>query len=142
MKEYRLEDISVGMTESFEKAITIEMEDSFRRICGDENPLHREDDFAKTISGERFERHVSFGMLTASLYSTFAGMYMPGKYSLIHSFEELSFMKPVYAGDTLTVEGTVVDKDEDLKMIRVKVKMKNQAGTTVSRAKMKILVLK
>ena len=81
-------------------------------------------------------------MLTASLYSTMAGMYLPGKYSLIHSFDELSFMSPVYAGDELTVQGTVTDKNEELKLIMLKVAIRNQDNKVVSRAKMKVLVMK
>lgn len=142
MNEYTLADIEVGMKASFSKVITREMEDSFRVISGDENPLHKDDEFAGQISNGRFERHVSFGMLTASLYSTIAGMYLPGKYSLIHSFDELSFLKPVFAGDELTVEGEVTDKDEALKLIRLKVTIKNGNNKVVSRAKMKVLVMR
>ena len=81
-------------------------------------------------------------MLTASLYSTVAGMYLPGKYSLIHSFEELSFTKPVFVGDDLTVEAEVTDKEIALKLIRLKVTIKNQNSKLVSKAKMKVLVMK
>ena len=81
-------------------------------------------------------------MLTASLYSTLAGMYLPGKYSLIHSFEELSFLKPVFAGDLLAVTGEVCEKVEAFRLIRVKAVIRNQHGYAVSRARMKILVLK
>lgn len=142
MNEYTFEEIEVGMSVSFKKIITKEMEASFRVITGDENPLHKDDDFAFEISGESFKGHVTFGMLTASFYSTVAGMYLPGKYSLIHSFDEISFMKPVFAGDELTVNAEVIDKDEALKMIRLKIIIKNQDDKKVSRAKMKVLVMK
>lgn len=141
MNEYTLSDIEAGMKVSFSKTITREMEDSFRIISGDDNPLHRDDEFARQVSNGRYEKHVSFGMLTASLYSTIAGMYLPGKYSLIHSFDELSFLRPVFAGDKLTIEGEVTDKDVDLRLIRIKVTIKNEDNKTVSRAKMKILVM-
>ena len=142
MNEYTIEEIQVGMSASFKILITKEMEDSFRVITGDENPLHKEDDFALEISGGNFKGHAAFGMLTASFYSTVAGMYLPGKYSLIHSFDEISFMKPVFVGDELTVNAEVIDKDEALKMIRLKIIIKNQDNKKVSRAKMKVLVMK
>ena len=137
MNEYTIEEIQVGMSASFKKLITKEMEDSFRVITGDENPLHKEDDFALEISGGNFKGHAAFGMLTASFYSTVAGMYL-----LIHSFDEISFMKPVFVGDELTVNAEVIDKDEALKMIRLKIIIKNQDNKKVSRAKMKVLVMK
>ncbi len=142
MNSYVLSEIEVGMKASFKRKITKEMEDSFRQISGDDNPLHRDDEFAREIGKGKFQSHAVFGMLTASLYSTIAGMYLPGKYSLIHSIDELAFLKPVFSGDELTVEGEVVDKNEMLKLIRLKVVIKNQDNKAVSRAKMKVLVMK
>lgn len=142
MNEYTIDDIEIGMQVSFKRDITIEMEESFRTISGDENPLHKDDSFAEEISNGKFKKHATFGMLTASLYSTMAGMYLPGKYSLIHSFDELSFLNPVFVGDELEVTGKVVDKNTDLKLIVLKVIIKNQEKKTVSRAKMKVLVMK
>lgn len=81
-------------------------------------------------------------MLTASFYSTIAGMYLPGKYSLVHSLEDLSFKKPVYVGDELTVTGKVIDKNDELRLIVLKVSIKNQNKDLVSKAKMKVLVMK
>lgn len=142
MNEYTLADIPVGLEASFEREITQEMEKSFRLLSGDENPLHKDDAFAREVSNGKFKQHAVFGMLTASLYSTLAGMYLPGKYSLIHSFDELSFVKPVFAGDILTVAGCVTDKDDTLGLIRLKVAIRNQDHVLVSRAKMKVLVMK
>ena len=141
MNEYTYSDIQTGLSESFSAQITKDMEDSFRSITGDENPLHKDDDFARSVS-QKYSGHVSFGMLTASFYSTLAGMYIPGKYSLIHSLEDIKFLKPVYAGDTLTVTGTVEDKNDALKLIMVKALIKNQDGEKVSSAKIKIIVLR
>ena len=142
MNEYTFDEIEVGMSASFKKLITKEMEDSFRMITGDENPLHKDDSFALEMSKGKYKSHVAFGMLTASLYSTVAGMYLPGKYSLIHSFDEISFMKPVFVGDELNIYAEVIDKDLALKMIRLKIVIKNQDDKKVSRAKMKVLVTK
>ncbi|MCH5339956.1 MAG: MaoC family dehydratase N-terminal domain-containing protein [Acetatifactor sp.] len=142
MNEYCFEDIQIGKTESFQKKITVEMENSFREITGDTNPLHWDDAFAIEVGNGKFKSHVSFGMLTASFYSTLAGKYLPGKYSLIHSIDNLSFKKPVFVGDVLTVTGTVKEKYDDLKLICVSVTVTNQDEKVVSKADMKILVQK
>ncbi len=142
MNSYRFEEITVGQTESFSREITREMEDSFRALTGDMNPLHRDDGFAREIGNGRYPSHVCFGMLTASLLSSLAGMLLPGEYSLIHSIDSISFKKPVFVGDTLTVTGTVTEKVEDLRLILVSVRITNQAQKLVSGAKMKILVQK
>lgn len=142
MNEYCLQDISVGLCVSFEKTITLEMENAFREITGDVNPLHWDDAYAVEIGKGKYDSHVTFGMLTASLYSTLAGVYLPGKYSLIHSFEEIKFLKPVFVGDTLTISGEVTDKDEQLGLLRVNAEIRNQNNKCVSKAKLKVLVLK
>ena len=142
MNEYLFKDLKTGMKESFQKNITKEMEDAFREITGDYNPLHKDDSFAKTVGERKFSSHVVFGMLTAALCSTLAGMYLPGKYSLIHSIDELSFLNPVFPGDTLTVEGEITDTNEALKLIIIRVTMKNEEGKKVAKAKMKVLVLR
>ena len=141
MRAYTFADIEIGLQESFSRDITAEMENKFRQISGDENPLHMDDSFAYEISGGKYSSHVTFGLLTASLYSTLAGMYLPGKYSLIHSLENLSFQQPVFTGDKLTVEGKVVDKDESLHLLRIKAVIKNQNNRTVSKAMMKVMVM-
>lgn len=142
MNEYTFAEISPGMKASFGKEITLEMENGFREISGDDNPLHRDDEFAREAGGGKFPGHAVFGMLTASFYSTMAGMYLPGKYSLIHSFDEISFLKPVFVGDKLTITGEVTGKEETLNLIHLKVTIRNQNNKLVSRARMKILVLK
>lgn len=141
MNEYRYEDLKIGQTESFEIQVTEDMEERFRELTGDINPLHRDDSFARDIGEGKFKGHVTFGMLTASFYSTLAGVYLPGKNSLIHSLD-IKFQKPVYAGDKLVVCGEVVDKQDGLKLIQVKAVIKNERNESVSRAAIKILVLK
>lgn len=142
MKEYKYNEIYVGQTESFTVVITKEMEDEFRRITGDLNPMHSDDEYAKEVSQGKYNEHIVFGMLTASLYSTIAGMYLPGKYSLIHSLESVDFKKPVYIGDELTITGTVKEKQDGLNLIIVDVDIRNQEGKIVSKTRMKNLVQK
>ena len=142
MNEYTFSEIEIGMKAGFKKQITKEMEDSFRTLSGDENPLHKVDAFAMEVGEGKFQRHVVFGMLTASLYSTIAGMYLPGKYSLIHSLDSIAFTKPVYLGDELSVTAEVTDKEESLKLIKLKVEIRKQDNSLVSKAKMKIILLR
>lgn len=141
MNEYLFSELEIGHKETFTIQITQEMENSFRTITGDINPLHQDDEFAKEISNGKFGQHVAFGMLTASFYSTLAGVYLPGKYSLIHSLD-LKFQKPVFSSDILEVSGEIIDKQDDLKLIMIKAKITNQKAQCVSKADMKVIVMK
>ena len=141
LKEYTFDELRIGQKEAFEVVITSEMEEGFRRITGDINPMHIDDEFARNMSGGKYTSHIAFGMLTASFISTLAGVYLPGKYSLIHSVE-IGFAKPVFAQDILTVSGEITDKQEDLKLIVVTVRIKNQNGKTVLKGTMKNILQK
>lgn len=101
MNEYTFDELSVGQKESFTAEITEEMMDKFRDISGDVNPLHTDAEFAKC---KGFPGRVTYGMLVASLYSRLAGVYLPGKNCLLQSVQS-DFMRPVFAGDTLAIEG-------------------------------------
>lgn len=138
MNEYYYEDLEVGKTESFETAVTAEMLDSFKIITGDVNPLHCDEAFAKS---EGYDGRVAYGMLTASFLSTLAGVYLPGRYSLIQSVE-IKFAKPVYIGDKLTVTGEITEKNDTCGLIFLKVTITGESGKKVCRGKMQIGVKK
>jgi acyl dehydratase len=138
MNEYTYEQIENGMEESFQVTVTEEMMRQFLAITGDANPLHTDADYALS---QNYENKVVYGMLTASFYSTLAGMYLPGRYSLIHSVES-KFLRPVYVGDTLTVSGVVKEKEDAYHMLILGLLIKNQEGEKISKGTMKAMVLR
>jgi len=137
LNAYVFEEIAVGLTEGFEVTVTEEMFDRFLDITGDVNPLHNDAAFAQK---KGHPARVAFGMLTASFLSTLAGVYLPGKNSLIHEVE-VKFAKPVYAGDVLKVSGTVSEVNETFRLFWMKVTVTNQRGEKVLRGKMRVGVL-
>ena len=137
MKQYRFEDIYVGLKEEFQVTVTEDMLKAFCSITGDVNPLHTDAEFAK---GKGYKSKVAYGMLTASFLSTLAGVYLPGERSLIHSVES-KFTKPVFAGDTLTVTGQVTECNEMFSVFTMKTTIVNQNGEKVLRGKMQVGIL-
>lgn len=136
MNTYTYEQCTIGLKESFSVTIKSEMLDAFRDITGDVNPLHNDENYALE---KGYSSRVVFGMMTSSFLSTLAGVYLPGKYSLIQE-TETKFASPVFIGDTLTVTGEITDKNDLFKQITLKVRILNQDGATVLRCKMKILI--
>lgn len=136
MNRYSINDIYVGMNQSFSKEITDTMMDDFYQICGDENPLHREKEFARR---KGFNDRVVYGMLGGSLVSTLGGVYLPGENCLIREVA-LKFVRPVYIGDTLTVIGEVKRVEVEFNYIEVDVCIRNQHGEKVIRGMMKASV--
>ena len=134
MNNYSYEDIEVGMEESFTSEITEELLMLFRTLTKDDNPLHNDPDYARKMG---YRDKVAYGMLTASFLSTLAGVYLPGKRSLIHSVET-KMTRPVYAGDELTISGKVIEKSESLPVFTMNVTIRNQVNELVMRGRMQI----
>ncbi len=134
MNSYKIDDIYVGMKESFDTKITQKMMDGFKDITGDVNPLHTDDDYAVS---KGYDGRVCYGFLTSSFLSTLAGVYLPGRYSLIRCVE-IKCAKPVYPGDELTVTGTVSEINKDFGFFDMKVEIRNASGEKVLRGKMQI----
>lgn len=137
MNHYTYEEIRVGQEASFSAAITEEMMQSFRKITGDENPLHKDTKYAKE---KGYSNNVCYGMLTASFLSTVAGVYLPGERSLIHRVET-DFVLPALLGDELTITAKVQKKMDAFRAIVLHVTIVNRNGAEVCRAKMRVGVL-
>ena len=134
MNDYKYEEIETGHRESFTVTVTEEMMDGFLKLTGDINPLHNDEEYARS---KGHKGRVVYGMLTGSLLSTLAGVYLPGRSSLIQEVK-LKFARPVYIGDTLTVEGVVEEKHDSCRLIVLKAVICNQDGVKVCRARMQI----
>lgn len=139
MNCYTYDEINIGHEESFSVELTEEKVQMFCAITGDKNPLHTDVDYAKS---KNYKDKVVYGMLTASFFSTLAGMYLPGKYSLIHSVE-VKFPEAVYITENcnLTVRGKVMEKNDVFKLLILKVTIENDAGKKVCRGTMKVGVM-
>ena len=137
MNDFKFEELFVGQTVEFSRDVTTDMLEKFQNISGDNNPLHTDEDFAKS---KGFKGRVVYGMLTASLYSCLAGVYLPGKNCLLQSVHA-DFLNPVFIGDTLTVTGKIIEKHDSVRQIIIKAVIKNQDGKKISRAKIEAGVL-
>lgn len=102
---YYIEDLKVGMTAVFAKTITEADIVLFSGVTGDMNPIHVNEEFA---SQTMFKGRIAHGMLTASLISTVLGMKMPGP-GCIYISQDLKFLAPVYASDTVTARAVITE---------------------------------
>lgn len=112
-------DIDEGNVYTFEKFISQEDVNSFAALTGDYNPLHVNKEFGEK---SRFNNTIVHGMLAGSLFSTLVGIYCPGEKCLYVS-QTLKFKKPVFPGDNVTVKGTVVSKNDSVKIVTIKTEL-------------------
>ena len=100
---YTIDDLKPGMSESFTKTVTEHDVELFGEVSGDVNPVHFDEDFAKSTI---FKGRIAHGVLSASYISTVFGMKMPGPGTIFMSLTT-RFKAPVRIGDTVTAICTV-----------------------------------
>lgn len=109
MTGHTIDDISVGMTEVFEKSVSEQDIVAFADVSGDYNPVHMDQAYAETTM---FKGRIAHGMLSAAYISTVLGTRLPGS-GCIYLSQSLKFRAPVRIGDTVVakVEVTALDKE-------------------------------
>ena len=105
---YYLEDLEVGMSDSFAKTISEADVYGFAGISGDTNPVHINEEYAATTP---FGQRIAHGMLSAALISTVAGTKLPGP-GAIYGDQQIKFKAPLFIGQTARAEITVKEINE------------------------------
>jgi 3-hydroxybutyryl-CoA dehydratase len=118
-------DISIGDAESFTKTMTESDMVMWVGLTGDMNPVHIDREYASTT---RFKDVIIPGLLVAGLIST---VMTQSTFGNVYSSQSLKFLKPVYVGDTITAVGTIVEKIEEKRLVKVKTECFNQKNELV-----------
>ena len=134
--KYTFKELFVGQKVNFLKKIDEALVKDFAKLSGDFNPLHMNEEYASTTS---FGRRVCHGMLLASFFSQLIGMYLPGKNSLYFS-QTLNFRNPCFIDDFVTIEGEIIEKKSNMKLITLKTIIHNQTGTCLIDGIAKVIV--
>lgn len=132
-REY--EDIEVGERASAGRTITEADIDSFAELCGDYNPIHVDEEYAKRT---RWGGRIAHGMLVAGLVTQTLSEL--GGEGAVHTSQEMSFRAPVHIGDTVTVTSEVTGKVEEKRRLLVTNTWVNQDGETVIVGRGELLV--
>jgi 3-hydroxybutyryl-CoA dehydratase len=90
----------------------------FARVSGDYNPLHMDEDYAKTT---QFKGRIAHGALSASYISAILGNDLPGPGAVFMELN-LKFVRPVRIGDTVTSTAEVIELVERGYRVRLAVK--------------------
>jgi len=120
------DQIEVGDVAEFSKTFSEADIYLYAGISGDFNPAHINEAFA---SQTYFKTRIAHGMLSAGLISAVIGTQLPGPGS-IYMQQALTFLAPVYMGDTIQARVEVVEKMEK-KRVRLKTTCRNQDDVVV-----------
>ena len=128
-------NFKVGDSAEITKTIEQSDIDAFAAVTGDHNPVHVDEEFAKTT---RFGRRLAHGMLTASLISAVLANKLPGEGS-VYLGQTLQFVAPVFPGDEITARVMVKEIREDKPVVKLETICVNQRDEIVIRGEATVL---
>lgn len=88
----------------------------FSKISTDTNPIHLDEDFAKSSI---FKKNIVHGVLVGSLFSSIIGTKMPGMGSIYLS-QTYAFRKPIFIDEEIVAQVEVVNIRQDKPIITLK----------------------
>lgn len=98
--------ICVGLNAQVTHAFSQEHVNQFSGLCGDNNPLHCDPEFAKTTM---FKGTIVHGIFVSSLFSTLFGRSITGS---VYVSQNLSFKRPVHVGVPVTARMEIINIED------------------------------
>lgn len=126
----RIDDIEVGRSTRFSKTVSESDVYLFAGITGDLDPNHVDEEYCKRTSlGHR----VAHGALIVGYMSAASTRILEDfdRPMVSVGYDRIRFLKPVYLGDTITIDYVIASLDRERERIMSKVEVKNQHGELV-----------
>ncbi|MDG7001631.1 MAG: MaoC family dehydratase N-terminal domain-containing protein [Nitrososphaerota archaeon] len=138
------DDFQLGQTfETPKRTVTETDVVNFAALSSDYNPLHTDEEFAKT---GRFGRRIAHGVLTLAILTGLWDRIGMIAYTTeaFYGIEKLKFTKPVFFGDTLHATIKVSDKQarDTNGIVVMENEVVNQRGETVLVCTTKLVIKK
>jgi acyl dehydratase len=116
----------VGFKTSITVQITDKMVRQFAEMSGDVNPIHLDDEFAKTT---RFGRRIAHGMIMGALISRTLNEKIGS--GGVYLAQNLKFVQPVFIDDVVTIELAITGLRKEKGIATVETIGKKQTGDIV-----------
>lgn len=118
--------IKVGDSVRRESLISEEIVSQFSALIGDRDSFHVSDEAAAITV---FKKRIAHGIHLATFISTLVGQELPG-FGTIYCSQTYDFKKPVYLGQTIVTEVTVLEKLPHQRL-RMRTQVKDSTGELV-----------
>lgn len=129
--------LKIGDSFSRSRLVTDELVRAFAELSGDLNPIHLDEEFARTT---RFGKRIAHGMLTGAFISAVLGSEFSER-KIVYLSQTMRFTAPVFIGDTVTVTSTVKHIREDKEIVTFDTTCTNQNGETLVTGESKVMIL-
>src|SRR6185369_8141445 len=117
-------DLNVGDTFSIKREITDELIRKFADLSADHNPIHLDEELARST---RFGRRIAHGMLSGAFISAVLG-YEFKERKIVYLSQTMRFTAPTFIGDTITTTATVTKIRADKPIVTLETVCTNQDG--------------
>ena len=122
-----IDAIAVGDSAQITRRVTDGDISAFVDAVGDHNPVHADREYAATTP---FKEPIAPGIWTAGLISAVIGTRLPGP-GAIYLSQDLKFLKPVKAGDSISARVEVLEVNRERNRIRLRTVCTNQRAEDV-----------
>lgn len=130
-------EISLGDKYSTSREVTDDLIRKFAEVSGDFNPIHLDDEFAKTT---RFGKRIAHGMLSGAFISAVLGNEFRER-KIVYLSQTMKFVAPVFIGDTVTATGTVTNIREDKNIVTLETVCTDQNGKMLVKGEAVVMIL-
>ena len=128
-----LDEVEVGQVATFAKTVSESDVYLFAGITGDLYQNHTNEEYMKTT---RYGRRIAHGALLVG-YMSAASTRVSERLTtpvVSYGYDRIRFIRPVFFGDTVTIEYRIAEKDEAQQKVFAQVTCTNQRGETVAAA--------
>lgn len=122
-----IDAIAVGDSAQITRRVTDGDIAAFVDAVGDHNPVHADREYAASTV---FKEPIAPGIWTAGLISAVIGTRLPGP-GAIYLSQDLKFLKPVKAGDSISARVEVLEVNRERNRIRLRTVCTNQGAEDV-----------
>ena len=126
----------VGDRASVRVKVTDQMIRGFAELSGDRNPIHLDEEFARTT---RFGRRIAHGMITGALISRVLATELPGP-GAVYLSQNLKFTAPVFVDEELTIELTVLSIRAEKNLLTIETKALKPDGKPAATGEALVMV--
>jgi 3-hydroxybutyryl-CoA dehydratase len=122
-----IDSIAIGDSAQITRRVTNGDIAEFVDAVGDHNPVHADREYAASTV---FKEPIAPGIWTAGLISAVIGTRLPGP-GAIYLSQDLKFLKPVKAGDSISARVEVLEVNREKNRIRLRTVCTNQRAEDV-----------
>ena len=140
-----IESLKIGEGVTFSKTISETDVYLFAGITGDFSPNHVNEEYMKTT---KYKKRIAHGVLSVAFMSTTSTLMgnmhrerCPDVVRVNYGYDRIRFIKPIFIGDTITVNYTITEINLEKNTIIADVKVLNQREDLVTVAQNIVKVL-